>query len=99
MIGGSFGLREFAQLRYQFRKTKTLDPKDVDFPMKPSSEITIESVYEEIKDLDLDDWENIRGPRPHEPGSEEAIAQMKQKAAARRKQLEEAKMNRIRNTQ
>lgn len=35
-------------------------------------EITLESVYEKIKDMDIDNWEQVRGPRPWEEGSIEA---------------------------
>ena len=65
---------------------------------KPASETTIEKVYEEIKDMDVDNWENIRGPRPEEPGSEEIIAKMKAQATARREQTERDAMERIRST-
>lgn len=28
--------------------------------------VTVEAVFEEIKTLDIDNWENKRGPRPWE---------------------------------
>lgn len=34
--------------------------------MKKPGEVTLESEYEKIKDLDIDNWEQIRGPRPWE---------------------------------
>lgn len=34
--------------------------------MKDPKEVTLESEYEKIKDLDLTNWENVRGPRPWE---------------------------------
>lgn len=30
------------------------------------NEVTLEKVYDEIKTLDIDNWENKRGPRPWE---------------------------------
>lgn len=33
---------------------------------KPQSEITLESEYEKIKEMDIDHWEQKRGPRPWE---------------------------------
>uniref|UniRef100_A0A8C0BGB9 Cytochrome c oxidase assembly protein COX16 homolog, mitochondrial n=1 Tax=Buteo japonicus TaxID=224669 RepID=A0A8C0BGB9_9AVES len=55
LIGGSFGLREFAQIRY-----------DVDPALKEKlkqNTVTLESEYEKLEKSDLDNWENIRGPR------------------------------------
>lgn len=34
--------------------------------MKKPGEVTLESEYEKVKDLDIDNWEQIRGPRPWE---------------------------------
>ena len=34
--------------------------------MKKPKEVTIDKIYEKVKDLNLDDWENKRGPRPWE---------------------------------
>lgn len=34
--------------------------------MKKPEEVTIEKVYETVKDLNIEDWENKRGPRPWE---------------------------------
>uniref|UniRef100_A0A8C3EZJ7 Cytochrome c oxidase assembly protein COX16 homolog, mitochondrial n=1 Tax=Corvus moneduloides TaxID=1196302 RepID=A0A8C3EZJ7_CORMO len=54
LIGGSFGLREFAQIRY-----------DVDPALKEKlkqNTVTLESEYEKLEKSNLDNWENIRGP-------------------------------------
>lgn len=40
--------------------------------MKPPEEVTIEAEYEKLKKIDIDNWENVRGPRPWEEGSIEA---------------------------
>lgn len=34
--------------------------------MKKPEDVTIESEFEKIKKLDIENWENIRGPRPWE---------------------------------
>uniref|UniRef100_A0A663MQS5 Cytochrome c oxidase assembly protein COX16 homolog, mitochondrial n=1 Tax=Athene cunicularia TaxID=194338 RepID=A0A663MQS5_ATHCN len=55
LVGGSFALREFAQIRY-----------DVDPAFKEKlkqNTVTLESEYEKLEKSDLDNWENIRGPR------------------------------------
>ncbi|KRT81062.1 hypothetical protein AMK59_5921 [Oryctes borbonicus] len=68
VIGGSFGLREFAQLRYQFTQVSSIrkEAEKLGIPMKKSSEVTLEKEYEKLKDLDIDNWEQVRGPRPWE---------------------------------
>nr|BAN21334.1 conserved hypothetical protein [Riptortus pedestris] len=69
MIGGSFGLKEFTALRFQFSKKEVLRPEDLKhlgITMKKPGEVTLESEYEKIKEMDIDNWENIRGPRPWE---------------------------------
>ncbi|VEN39997.1 unnamed protein product [Callosobruchus maculatus] len=69
MIGGSFGLREFTQLRYQFSKVSEIRPdelKKAGIEMKKPGEVTLETEFEKIKNLDIDNWEQVRGPRPWE---------------------------------
>lgn len=69
IVGGSFALKEFAQLRYDFSKQKTLTPDEaakVGIKMKPKEEVSLEKVYENTKSLNITDWENKRGPRPWE---------------------------------
>ncbi|XP_013118310.1 cytochrome c oxidase assembly protein COX16 homolog, mitochondrial [Stomoxys calcitrans] len=69
MVGGSFGLQEFTKLRYQFSKQKTITPDEMEHhgvKMKKPDEVTIEKVYEKVKALNIDNWENKRGPRPWE---------------------------------
>nr|XP_033806963.1 cytochrome c oxidase assembly protein COX16 homolog, mitochondrial [Geotrypetes seraphini]XP_033806964.1 cytochrome c oxidase assembly protein COX16 homolog, mitochondrial [Geotrypetes seraphini]XP_033806965.1 cytochrome c oxidase assembly protein COX16 homolog, mitochondrial [Geotrypetes seraphini] len=65
IIGGSFGLREFAQIRYDAQKLhRKIDPALEEKIKK--SKVSLESEYEKIKDASLNDWKNIRGPRPWE---------------------------------
>uniref|UniRef100_A0A9L0S1Z2 Cytochrome c oxidase assembly protein COX16 homolog, mitochondrial n=1 Tax=Equus caballus TaxID=9796 RepID=A0A9L0S1Z2_HORSE len=63
IVGGSFGLREFSQIRYDAVKIK-IDP-ELEKKLK-MNKISLESEYEKIKDSAFDDWKNIRGPRPWE---------------------------------
>lgn len=37
---------------------------------KPAEEITLESEYEKLKEMDIDSWEQVRGPRPWEENFE-----------------------------
>ncbi|XP_059620366.1 cytochrome c oxidase assembly protein COX16 homolog, mitochondrial [Phlebotomus argentipes] len=69
VTGGSFALREFTSLRYQFAKNTQITPEEMKkhgIEMKKPGEVTLESEYEKIKKLDIDNWENKRGPRPWE---------------------------------
>uniref|UniRef100_A0A4W2D3K7 Cytochrome c oxidase assembly protein COX16 homolog, mitochondrial n=1 Tax=Bos indicus x Bos taurus TaxID=30522 RepID=A0A4W2D3K7_BOBOX len=63
IVGGSFGLREFSQIRYDAVKIK-IDP-ELEKKLK-MNKVSLESEYEKIKDSTFDDWKNIRGPRPWE---------------------------------
>ncbi|XP_058118634.1 cytochrome c oxidase assembly protein COX16 homolog, mitochondrial [Anopheles ziemanni] len=72
MVGGSFGLQQFAQLRYTFSKKGSLTRQEAEkygINMKRTEEVTLEGEYEKIKQLDIDQWENVRGPRPWEETS------------------------------
>ncbi|KDR21754.1 cytochrome c oxidase assembly protein COX16 homolog, mitochondrial [Zootermopsis nevadensis] len=67
VVGGSFGLKEFSKLRYQFSKQSAMNPEVAEkygVQMKKTGEVTLESEFEKIKKLDIDNWTNIRGPRP-----------------------------------
>ncbi|XP_063295606.1 cytochrome c oxidase assembly protein COX16 homolog, mitochondrial [Pelobates fuscus] len=65
IVGGSFGLREFAQIRYDAQKHKRrIDPTLEKIINK--NPVSLESEYEKIKETKFEDWKNIRGPRPWE---------------------------------
>lgn len=42
--------------------------------MKKPEEVTLETEYAKVKDIDIESWENIRGPRPWEDGTTPAKA-------------------------
>ncbi|XP_022919908.2 cytochrome c oxidase assembly protein COX16 homolog, mitochondrial [Onthophagus taurus] len=73
VVGGSFGLKEFSRLRYDFSRVNPVreEAQKVGIEMKKPSEITIEKEYERLKELDIDNWEQIRGPRPWEENFDE----------------------------
>ncbi|XP_064000140.1 cytochrome c oxidase assembly protein COX16 homolog, mitochondrial isoform X1 [Pogoniulus pusillus] len=62
LIGGSFGLREFAQIRYDVHKLHGKVDPALKEKLKQNT-VTLESEYEKLEKSDLDNWENIRGPR------------------------------------
>jgi len=70
LVGGSFALKHFAQLRYTFRKKILITrerAEELGIKMKKvGDEPTLESEFEKMKKIDIDNWVNIRGPRPWE---------------------------------
>ncbi|CAL7945754.1 unnamed protein product [Xylocopa violacea] len=68
VLGGSFFVQEFAQLKYKYRNIVSYDlraeAKKQGIQMKKPT--TLEEEYEKIKTLDIDNWENVRIPRPWE---------------------------------
>ncbi|XP_063975005.1 cytochrome c oxidase assembly protein COX16 homolog, mitochondrial [Diachasmimorpha longicaudata] len=68
IIGGSFGLREFTALRYQYRQTQQVKNgmENTGLPMKEKSEMSLEAIYKTIEELNTDNWENKRIERPWE---------------------------------
>ncbi|XP_060889167.1 cytochrome c oxidase assembly protein COX16 homolog, mitochondrial [Labrus bergylta] len=71
VVGGSFGLREFTQLRYdEQRIRKKLDPSLEAKVNVEKQSVILEEEYEKMKELNLEEWKNIRGPRPWEDSKE-----------------------------
>ncbi|CAB3244574.1 unnamed protein product [Arctia plantaginis] len=67
VVGGSFGLREWTQIRYQFSRVKGVSKEEAEkMGLHKEKTVTLEKTYEEIQKLDIDNWENKRGPRPWE---------------------------------
>lgn len=53
--------------RYTFSKKLTLKPDEVEkagIKMKQTGEVTLETEYEKIKEIDIEHWENVRGKAP-----------------------------------
>ncbi|XP_050529305.1 cytochrome c oxidase assembly protein COX16 homolog, mitochondrial [Daktulosphaira vitifoliae] len=73
VVGGSFGLKEFSQVRYDYRKVKLISPEELKkqgIEMKPRGSVTIETEYKKLMDtVNLEDYTNKRIPRP--PGYED----------------------------
>ncbi|XP_050464868.1 cytochrome c oxidase assembly protein COX16 homolog, mitochondrial [Cataglyphis hispanica] len=70
ILGGSFGLREFTELRYRYKNTTEYSIRDElekkGIETRPLEEITLEKEYEKLEKVDLDNWKNIRIPRQWE---------------------------------
>ncbi|KPI98421.1 hypothetical protein RR46_09637 [Papilio xuthus] len=72
VVGGSFGLREWTQIRYQFSQVKGVTKEEAEkMGLHKAKEVTLEKAYEEIQKIDIDNWENKRGPRPWEMQDEQ----------------------------
>jgi len=73
VVGGSFGLKEFSQIRYDYRKIKFVSPEELKkqgIEMKPRGSVTIDTEYKKLMEqVNLDDYENKRIARP--PGYED----------------------------
>lgn len=70
IVGGSFALKEFTEIKIKRRDEKTyrLNREEAlkALPNK-GREVLIEEAYKDIaENLDIDHWENKRGPRPWE---------------------------------
>lgn len=55
--------------RYQFSRKTSITLEEVKkhgIEMKKPGEVTVEGEFEKLKDMDIDNWEQIRGPRPWE---------------------------------
>ncbi|XP_014667734.1 PREDICTED: cytochrome c oxidase assembly protein COX16 homolog, mitochondrial-like isoform X2 [Priapulus caudatus] len=66
MVGGSYWLKGFTGIRYQFRQVQSLKPEDLEDAGIEKKSVTLESEFEKVQNLDIDTWENKRGPRPWE---------------------------------
>lgn len=52
---------------YTFSKKVTLKPQELEkagVEMKSNGEVTLETEYEKIKEIDIEHWENVRGEFP-----------------------------------
>ncbi|RCN45251.1 hypothetical protein ANCCAN_08751, partial [Ancylostoma caninum] len=77
VLGGAYGLHYFQQVRLDFRKLKQQDANlehlksDLEKSgVRLRKNVTVDTVYKEVANLDTEHWENIRGPRESEDNSE-----------------------------
>lgn len=69
VVLGSFGLSEFTSIRVQKRdeKNRMLSAEETLRFQKKVQKVDVDEEFEKIRrDLDLDNWENKRLPRPPE---------------------------------
>ncbi|CAL8283712.1 unnamed protein product [Lota lota] len=69
IVGGSFGLREFTQIRYDPPPLQ-MDPS-LEARVDPERQAgVLQEEYQKLQEVKLDEWRNIRGPRPWEDSKE-----------------------------
>ncbi|KAG4069575.1 hypothetical protein HA402_006941 [Bradysia odoriphaga] len=69
VVGASFGLREFQQIKFKYFRDTSVSPEEITkhgVKMKKTGEVTLETEYDKVSKIDIDNWSNIRGPRPWE---------------------------------
>jgi len=63
--------------RYQYAKKQPVTPEEMKkygVSMKDRQEVTLESEYDKVKSVDIENWENKRGPRPWEEENQPSAA-------------------------
>ncbi|CAL8274172.1 unnamed protein product [Merluccius merluccius] len=71
VVGGSFGLREFTQIRYDVQKIKRKMDPSLEARVDPERQaVVLQEEYQKLQEVKLDEWRNIRGPRPWEDSKE-----------------------------
>ncbi|XP_077291518.1 cytochrome c oxidase assembly protein COX16 homolog l(3)neo43 [Arctopsyche grandis] len=61
------GVQKFANLRYEYSKGGAITFEEAEkqgIKMKKPGEVTLETEFNKVKNLDIDNWEPIRIPRP-----------------------------------
>ncbi|BFZ12066.1 hypothetical protein BsWGS_15105 [Bradybaena similaris] len=86
VVGGSFFLKEFTGIRYQFRQERRVSKEEAEkLGIKfISLEEVQEQALKEMEQMNVDNWENIRGPRPWEDSKS---MQNEQRESLEKKQL------------
>ncbi|KAH7730584.1 Protein C24G6.8 [Aphelenchoides avenae] len=92
VFGGAYLLHFFQQVRYDFRKVRTeqdnFDNLKNEFKkagVKFDENVTVEKLYQEVAELDTENWENIRGPRVYEDNTEYEKIKARQKEENQRR--------------
>ncbi|KAG8181817.1 hypothetical protein JTE90_001472 [Oedothorax gibbosus] len=66
MFLGSFGVEKFSSLRYEFKKSKFMKPDFLNELGIEKKKVDLDEELEKYQKVDLNAWQNIRGPRPWE---------------------------------
>ncbi|KAK3796426.1 hypothetical protein RRG08_026681 [Elysia crispata] len=77
VVGGSYFLKQFASLRYDFRQGKRLSKEEAENMGLKQVDVKVvtEEIFKDIEKGDLDTWQNIRGPRPWEDSKTFQVAE------------------------
>lgn len=90
MLIGSFGLRHFTSIRYQFRKVTSFHDEMAREGVELQRSKSLEEHYEEYAKEHHDNWQNVRGPRPWEDNTEWERVRENKKREREQKQLKGA---------
>lgn len=72
IVGSAYGLKYYSEVRFQLQEERHIMSKTKELQKLTTKQHTIEEEYEDYKKtVDLDDWKNIRGPRPWESDNQE----------------------------
>ncbi|XP_055329081.1 cytochrome c oxidase assembly protein COX16 homolog, mitochondrial-like [Paramacrobiotus metropolitanus] len=91
VVGGSFWLRDFAQLRYTFRKVKRVSAEEfaeLVGKQKDLRRVDPEELLREVQAEADANYEMVRGPRPWEENNQ--LEEIKKKRQEERKRKKEA---------
>lgn len=71
----------FNGFRYKYSR-KSVSPQEMTEldKLKKKQDVTIEDVYDQIKTMDIDNWEQVRGPRPWEEQPDQPASSHAKKA-------------------
>ncbi|KAF0297883.1 hypothetical protein FJT64_004746 [Amphibalanus amphitrite] len=71
-------------MTYLYRRQRPIEPDEAakyGIRMKNKEEVRLDKQYEEVKQVEIDSWENKRGPRPWEESA--AMDELRARQAAR----------------
>lgn len=72
VVGSSYGLKYYSEVKFLIQEERHIISKTKELQKLAVKQHTIEEEYEDYKrTVDLDNWKNIRGPRPWESDNQE----------------------------
>lgn len=87
IVGSSFGMKFYSEVRFKIQEERHIISKTKELQQMAVKQQTIEDEYEDYKKtVDLDNWKNIRGPRPWEENNEEYKELIERRARESKKQ-------------
>uniref|UniRef100_A0A0N5BAX8 peptidyl-tRNA hydrolase n=1 Tax=Strongyloides papillosus TaxID=174720 RepID=A0A0N5BAX8_STREA len=89
IFGGVYGLQFFQKVRYDFRQVKKEEVSLEEVKeglqeggLRVKEKVTVDNIFQEINEIDTENWQNIRGPRDFESNEEYLKAKKEQQEVA-----------------